>query len=165
MFWFLIILALPDFSYWFCLSMGLLKKKLNFWTEQSSLDMQALDLSCYSEAEFHPPLIWNYYEKPQFYNTWARKIMATNPSVSAEEHCSLMVRLLGGVQKTLSCVPFWSSEWRKEWPDWRRSKGAPWKSSKGWTMGTVKKNWRNFSLEKKKTSPNYSGTKECSERG
>lgn len=38
--------------------------------------------------------------------------MATNPSVSAEEDCRLMVRLLG-VQKTLSCVPFWSSECKK----------------------------------------------------
>lgn len=40
--------------------------------------------------------------------------MATNPSVTAEEDQSLVVRFSAGVQETLSCVPFWSSKSKED---------------------------------------------------
>lgn len=162
-----------SWSFWLCLFLvtsffcpwDFWKKTLNFWAEQSSLHMQALDLSCYSEVEFHPPLIWKYHEKPQFYNAWARQIMAINPSVTAEEGWSLMVRFLAGAQETLSCVSFWSSKCRKEVARVEKVKRSTMETIKGMDNGAVKKNWRNFSLGKEAsvvTSPNYekSGQKE-----
>lgn len=160
-----------SWSFWLCLFLvtsffcpwDFWKKTLNFWAEQSSLHMQALDLSCYSEVEFHQLLIWKYHEKPQFYDAWARQIMAINPSVTAEEGQSL--RFLAGAQETLSCVPFWSSKCRKEVARVEKVKKNTMETIKGMDNGAVKKNWRNFSLGKEAsvvTSPNYekSGQKE-----
>lgn len=113
--------------------------------------------------EFHPPLIWKYYEKLQFYYTWARQIMATNPSVTAEEGQSLMVTFLAWVPETLSCVPFWSSKCKKEVARLEEVKRRTMEIIKGKDNGgNEEKNEGIFPWRKEAsvvTSPNYSSTK------
>lgn len=128
--------------------MGLLKKTLNFWADQRFLHMQALDSPIQKQNLIH---LWheNIMKSHNFNNKSARQIMATNPSGTAEEDQNLTVRFSAWVQETLSCVPFWSSKWKKEVARLEKATRRTMKIIRGWTMGTVKKNWEFFPGEKK----------------
>lgn len=132
-----------SWSLWLCLFLvtrffcpwGFWKKTWIFELTRGSFISKHSIYSAIQKQNFIHLWYENIMKKPQFYITWVRQMMATNPSVTAEEDQSLMVRFSAGVQETLSCVPFWSSKSKKDVARLERVKRRTMKIIKGMDNG------------------------------